>query len=99
MLQSLRPGTISTFEEYADNLFIPYILSCLNDVSRLDIVGDIYKIDNIKYGTQKKRGSGIHQRVTLAGTIPTNWHGFLRVDAKKEEWFVLLAEKKINANM
>ena len=72
---------------------MPYILSCLNDVSRLDIVGDIYKIDNIKYGTQKKRGTGIHQRVTLAGTTPTNWHGFLRVDAKKEEWFVLLAEK------
>ena len=27
IVQSLRPGTISTFEEYADHLFIPYILS------------------------------------------------------------------------
>ena len=58
------------------------------------MVGDSYKIDNIKYGTQKKRGSSIHQRVTLTGTIPTNWQGFLRVDANKEELFVLLAEKK-----
>ena len=91
IVQSLRPGTTSTFEEYADHLFIPYILSCLSDVSRLDIVWDSYKTDSIKYGTRKKRGSSIHQRVTLAGKIPTNWQGFLRVDANKEELFELIA--------
>ena len=93
IVQSLRPGTTSTFEEYADHLFIPYILSCLRDVSRLDIVWDSYKTDSIKYSTRKKRGSGIRQRVTLTGKIPTNWQGFLRVDANKEELFELLAEK------
>ena len=93
IVQSLRPGTTSTFEEYADHLFIPYILSCLRDVSRLDIVWDSYKTDSIKYVTRKKRGSGIRQRVTLTGKIPTNWQGFLRVDANKEELFELLAEK------
>jgi hypothetical protein len=56
MVQSLRPGTISTFEKYADNLFIPHILSCLNDVSRLDIVGDIYKMDNINTALKRKEG-------------------------------------------
>ena len=54
---------------------------------------DSYKTDNTKYGTRKKRGSGIRQPVTLAGKIPTNWQGFLRVDANKEELFELLAEK------
>ena len=73
--------------------FYHYILSCLRDVSRLDIVWDSYKTDSIKYVTRKKRGSGIRQRVTLTGKIPTNWQGFLRVDANKEELFELLAEK------
>ena len=93
IVQSLRPGTTSTFEEYADHLFYHYILSCLRDVSRLDILWDSYKTDSIKYVTRKKRGSGIRQRVTLTGKIPTNWQEFLRVDANKEELFELLAEK------
>ena len=40
IVQSLRPGTTSIFEEYADHISIPYILSCLGNVSKLDIVWD-----------------------------------------------------------
>ena len=39
------------------------------------------------------RGSGTRQRVTLAGKIPSNWQGFLRIDGNKKELFDLLAQK------
>lgn len=92
MVHSFRPGITSTFQEYAEHSFIPYILSCLQSVSRLDVVWDIYKPDSLKLDTQK-RGECVRQHVAFTSKIPGNWYSFLRVDANKTELFSLLAEQ------
>ena len=48
----MKPATAKTFDEYAQQLFIPYICSQLRSVSRVDLVWDIYKDDSLK-GTAK----------------------------------------------
>ncbi|GFN92331.1 hypothetical protein PoB_001883700 [Plakobranchus ocellatus] len=49
IVQALRLGTASTFYEYASNVFLPHILSCLRSVFRLDVVKDIYKVSAPSY--------------------------------------------------
>ena len=45
----LLPVTnIGTFDEYADNVFIPYILKQLEKSARVDVVWDVYISDSIK---------------------------------------------------
>ncbi|GFN84798.1 hypothetical protein PoB_001130400 [Plakobranchus ocellatus] len=59
IVQTLRHGTDSTFDEYTDYVILPYILSCLGSVSRFDVVWDIYKSDSLKYTAREKRDGGI----------------------------------------
>ena len=40
IVQMLKPGTANTFEEYAQQVFIPYVVRQLQHVSRLDLVWD-----------------------------------------------------------
>ena len=61
IVHMLKPGIMSTFKEYADQIFIPYILACLQNVSRLDVVWDIYKPDSLKFDTRQNRGDGVRQ--------------------------------------
>ena len=44
----LKPSDAKTFKEYADKIFLPYILGQLGHVSRLDLVWDSYKADSLK---------------------------------------------------
>ena len=78
---------------YADEVFIPFLLSYLRDACRIDVVWDSYKTDSIKHDTQELNGCGICE-VTLAEKNPSSRHGFLYVDEYKEELFDLLAQKK-----
>ncbi|KAL9953366.1 hypothetical protein ACROYT_G040774 [Oculina patagonica] len=91
----LQPKAVSTFEEYFDSVFAPYILRKLNDVKRLDIVWDVYKDDSLKKATREKRGSGQRRKVLLTTRIPSDWKGFLRVDDNKDELFKLLSTKVV----
>ena len=93
IVQSLRPGTASTFQDYAEKVFLPYVMSWLKGVYRLDIVWDAYKLNSLKASTREIRGSGMRCRVTSTTKIPSNWQGFLRVDENKSELFSLLAQK------
>ena len=45
VVQMLQPRAVSTFEEYFNSTFAPYILRQLENVKRLDIVWDVYKDD------------------------------------------------------
>ena len=60
----LRPNPVggTTSEQYAIDIFKPYIMSQLNVA---DIVWDTYmhKMDSLKSSTRKKRGNGIRRRV------------------------------------
>ena len=93
IVQILKPSNATTFEEYANNIFIPHVMSWLTDACRIDIVWDRYKSDSLKNATRSKRGTGTRRRVQLSTKIPGNWQGFLRVNENKTELFSLLAEK------
>ena len=56
----LRPGPANTFQNYATDVFVPYITSQLQHVSRLDIVWDMYNLpESLKADIHSKRGKGL----------------------------------------
>ena len=76
IVQMLKPGGAETFEEYAHQVFIPYISRQLQNVSRLDLVWDRYVANTLKATARAKRGKGIRQRVIASAHIPRNWPFF-----------------------
>ena len=72
-----KPGASVTFEDYADHVFIPYILSWLVKHESVDVVWDVYDSNSLKAELRRQRGSGIRRCVTLGTKIPGNWAGFL----------------------
>jgi len=65
VVQMLHPGQCRTFSGYADKVFMPYVVSWLMKVSRLDLVWDQYLPGSLKAATQEKRGSGVRQSVCI----------------------------------
>ena len=63
-----EPAAAKTFDEYAQQIFIPYISSQLQSVARVDLVWDTYKDDSLKGTTRTKRGKGVRRR--LVGRVP-----------------------------
>ena len=66
IVQMLPPKTASTFDEYINAVFTPYILRQLESVKRLDIVWDVYREDFLKRSTREKRGYGQRRKVCAA---------------------------------
>lgn len=91
LVNMLRPGQAKTFSDYAEQVFIPYILSQLEPVSRVDVIWDEYIQDSLKSETRSKRGKGIRRRVAASNAIPGKWPEFLRIDENKTELFSFLA--------
>lgn len=91
IVQMLKPAASKTFEEYAHQIFIPYISTKLQTVSRLDLIWDTYLADSLKGSTRAKRGQGVRRRVVAGASIPGNWQHFLRVDSNKTELFKFLS--------
>ncbi|QQP58333.1 uncharacterized protein LOC103506659 [Caligus rogercresseyi] len=91
IVQMLKPAASKTFEEYAHQMFFPYISTKLQTVSRLDLIWDTYLADSLKGSTRAKRGQGVRRRVVAAAAIPGNWQNFLRVDSNKTELFKFLS--------
>ena len=54
IVQMLKPGAAETFEQYAHQVFLPYILGQLQHASRLDLVWDSYVADSLKATTREK---------------------------------------------
>lgn len=95
VIHMLRPGGSRTFEDYAQNVFLPFVTSQLESVNRVDIVFDRYLPNSLKQSTREKRmhsGTTHRQRVLPGSPIPPNWESFLRVEENKEELFQFLAE-------
>ena len=91
IVHMLKPGTAKTFGEYAQQVFIPYVVRQLQHVSRLDLVWDSYRADSLKASTREQRGKGVRRRVVDSAVIPGNWQSFLRVDSNKVELFSYLS--------
>ena len=93
IVQMLATGTVRTFEEYAQVVFLPYVWQQLDAAKRVDIVWDEYREDSLKKATREKRGFGQRRKVSPTTRIPSDWKGFLRVDANKSELFKFLAKQ------
>ena len=91
IVNMLRPGTAKTFADYAHEVFTPYVMSQLRNVSRVDVVWDEYLPDSLKAETRSKRGKGIRRRVEPSSLLPSNWQQFLRIDQNKTELFAFLS--------
>lgn len=93
IVHSLPTSVASTFDEYADLVFIPYVLSQVQHSPRVDIVWDAYTPDSLKESTREKRGLGVRRKVSGTTKLPPNWSQFLRDPANKTELFGFLSSK------
>ena len=96
IVNMLKPGVSKNFDEYAGQVFMPYINAQLRIARRVDIVWDQYVPHSLKGMTRKKRGKGTRRRVAGQVPIPGNWQEFLRVDENKTELFIFLTNFAMN---
>ena len=82
---------VQTFKQYADQIFLPYILGQLQHALWLYLVWDSYKADSLKAAARVKRGKGAHRCVAGSAPMPGNWQDFLRVDLNNKELFCFLS--------
>lgn len=87
LVHILKPRQAQTFQEYSDSVFLAYVLMCLSNADRVDIVWDCYRDNSLKSSVRKKRGSGMRRRVKGDVALPRNWPVFLRNSQNKEELF------------
>ena len=60
VVKSLKsPLAAKIFDDYAQNVFVPYIKRQLQNASRVDIVWDRYFENRLKSQTRSKRGKGV----------------------------------------
>ena len=85
IVQMLKPGGAETFKQYADQVFLPFILGQLQHASRLDLVWDSYKADSLKATARAKRGKGVCVGVLLIlHPYQETGKNFLHVDLNKK---------------
>ena len=93
VVQTLNPGTATTFQDYADSMFERFVSSQIANASRVDVVWDAYLPGSLKATIRKKRGKSVRGRVFPSNDMPKNWKGFLRDDNNKTELFTFLAQQ------
>ena len=79
----LPTNTANTFAEYANRIFIPFLLQQLQDAERIDCVWDRYLVSSIKDSTREHRGSGTRTKVSAQTKLPKKWGDFLRDSRNK----------------
>ena len=89
----LSTTCISTFNEYAGNVFMPYIKKQLEASTRVDVVWDTYITCSLKESTREKRGKGMRREVTGRNKLPRNWIDFLQNSENKQQLFSFLSHK------
>jgi hypothetical protein len=87
----LKPGSAKTFQDYANDVFLPYVKLQLDKAQRVDIVWDDYRPGTLKEQTREKSGKGVRRRVAPQNAVPKNWGAFLRLADNKKELFSFLS--------
>ena len=72
LVHMLPPKGNKTFSDYAQEVFLPYIKTHLEAVSRVDVVWDVYHPDSLKTSTRENRGQGKRWRVSAKSPVPKN---------------------------
>ncbi len=91
----LSTKAVSTFSEYAEQVFIPYLIDQLRSSTRIDVVWDTYIAESLKESTREKRGKGLRRKVSSQTKLPGNWMDFLRDSTNKKELFAFLTSKVV----
>ena len=68
VIQLLKPATAKSFNRYAQQVFVPHILSKLQLATLLDLVWDCYITDSLTSTARAKREKGVRRRVVSSGT-------------------------------
>ena len=90
----LLPVTnITTFDDYAHQVFIPHVIKQLENTTRVDVVWGTYIPNSIKESTRERRGTGIRRKVAGKNTIPGNWSDFLLSRQTNKNCFLIYQPK------
>ena len=81
---------IATFQQYAEQVFVPFLRHELQTVNRVDVVWDSYFDSSIKGAATEKQGAGLRRKVNPQTKIPLKWNDFLRDSSNKIELFSFL---------
>ena len=84
-----------TFNDYAENIFIPYLSMQLQNSKRIDVVWDTYLPDSLKESTDstpEKRGKGLRRKVSDQAKLPRKLMDFLHDSKNKTELFTFLTD-------
>ena len=92
----LHTVSVAMFDQYADQVFLPYIMKQLENSRRVDTVLDRYIPTCIKELTTEKREKGTRRRVAGDKKLPGNWADFLHDPTNKQELFAFLSRKIAN---
>ena len=87
-----------TFNEYADQIFLPHIAKQLESCTRIDVVWDTYLPNSIKKSASEKRGKRIRRKVSGSNKLPGKWAEFLHDPPNKQELFEFLSYKVADWN-
>ena len=93
--QYAATGSTKTFHDYATDVFLSYITSLLQHVTRLDIFWDKYVPESLKADTRSKRRKGVRRHVESSSTLPGNWQVFLHIDENRTELFSFLVMRAV----
>lgn len=83
----------STFDEYAEKVFIPHLLQQLHQNKRVDAVWDTYVPGSLKDTRRAKRGQGVRRKAASQTKLPKNWMMFPQDPDNKSELFSILTSK------
>ena len=63
IVNMITPTGVTTFQQYADEKFTPFIRRKLQNIKRIDIVWDVYIKNSLKSSARQKRGNNQHLNV------------------------------------
>jgi len=69
-VQMIQRKTTRLFQDYCEDVFIPYTYVNLQHVRRLDVVFDVYKASTLKSSLRQTRRQGTRLRVALSTNVP-----------------------------
>ena len=93
IVHCLPTAGVSSFADYAQTVFIPYLEQQFQSTNRIDIVWNRYVSGSLKESTREKRGDGVRRKVSSQAKLPGNWMDFLHVSQNKEELFSFLTSQ------